>query len=88
LFGWEIQNDLSPHLTLGAEIYGTTPTIDRGENEVDFNLGGQYNFDNVHHLLFSVGRSIQGNVDFAFYLAFQWTVGPSKVQNHNQSKRR
>ena len=85
LIGWEIQKDLSPHLTLGGEIFGTTPTVDQGEKEVDFNLGGQYNFDEVHHLLFSAGRSFQGEVDFAFYLAFQWTLGPSEAPSHNFS---
>jgi hypothetical protein len=88
LFGWEIQKDLCPHLNLGGEIFETTPTVDEGEKEIDFNLGGQYNFDDVHHLLFSAGRSIQGDVDFAFYLAFQWTFGPSKAQHHGLSLRR
>jgi hypothetical protein len=76
LFGWEIQKDLSQHLTIGGEIFGTTPMEENGDKEIDFNLGGQYNFDEGHHLLFSAGRSIQGDVDLACYLAFQWTFGP------------
>ncbi len=76
LFGWEIQRDLSVHVTLGGELYGTTPTVDGALGELDFNIGGQYNFDQVHHLLFSAGRSIKGALDFAGYVAFQWTFGP------------
>ena len=76
LLGWEIQKDLSRYLTLGGEVYGTTPTVDGGLGELDFNIGGQYNFDEVHHLLFSAGRSIKGVLDFTVYVAFQWTFGP------------
>lgn len=88
MFGWELQGDLSPQFTLGGEIFGTTPTVDQGEKEIDFYLGSQYNFDDVHHLLFSARRSIQGDVDIVFYLAFQWTFGPSEAQHHGLSLRR
>lgn len=79
LFGWEIQKDLSQRLTLGSEILGTTPTIEGGRQEIDFNVGGQYNLNEGHHILFSAGRSIQGDVDFACYIAYQWTFGPHRT---------
>jgi hypothetical protein len=77
LLGWEVQRDLSKHLTLGGELLRTTPSTVGGRSELSFNLGGYYNFDDEHHLLFSAGR---GNADteFTAYLAFQWTFGPSR----------
>jgi len=77
LFGWEIQKDLNKHLTLGGELFGTTPAVIGGRSQMSFNLGGYYNFDEERHLLFSGGR---GNADtrFTSYLAFQWTFGPRK----------
>lgn len=38
-----------------------------------FNLGGYYNFDDHHHLLFTAGRDIDGRNRFACYVGFQWT---------------
>lgn len=79
LIGWEIQNTVSEHLTLGGEIFGTTPTVVDGKDEIDFNIGGIYDFNPEHHLLFSAGRAISGDVDFMGYIAFQWTFGPKSA---------
>jgi len=41
-----------------------------------FNLGGTYDFDQNHHLLFSAGRALQNASTtnaFSYYLALQWT---------------
>lgn len=76
LFGCEIQKDLSEQLTLGGEVFGTTPDAPDAPAEVNFNLGGFYNFDEGHHLLFSAGRGISGDIEFMSYLGFQWTFGP------------
>jgi hypothetical protein len=78
LTGWQIQRDLSKTLTLGAEIYHTTPSVVGGGASTNFNLGGFYNFDEGHHLLFSAGRGIQGPARFLGYFAFQWTFGPKE----------
>jgi len=75
LFGWEIQKDLNERLTLGGELFGTTPMTVDASGEVNFNVGGQYNFDAGHHLLFSVGSGIQGDVRFMSYVGYQWTIG-------------
>lgn len=74
--GWFIQKDLSERLTLGAEVYRTTSTGIGSEGQVFVNTGGQYNIDDGHHLLFSVGRSVHGDAGTASYLAHQWTFGP------------
>jgi hypothetical protein len=75
-FGWEVQKDLNKHLTLGGEIFTTTPNAVDAVSEFNFNVGGIYNHDDNHHVLFSAGRSITGDIGFVSYVGFQWTFGP------------
>ena len=76
LAGLEAQRDLSAQWTLGGELFGTTPQSAGAPSELNFNLGGQYNVDDGHHILFSAGRGLRGDVKFTDYLGFQWTFGP------------
>ncbi len=75
-FGWQLQKDISEHLTLGAEIYHSTEQVLGVGSSTGFNLGGIYNFDEFNHLLFSAGRGLT-NMDmtnqFSSYVAYQWT---------------
>jgi hypothetical protein len=75
-FGWQLQKDLSGHLTLGAEIYRNTEQISGAGASAGFNLGGYYNFDEHNHLLISAGRGLT-NADatnrFSSYAGYQWT---------------
>jgi hypothetical protein len=80
LLGWEVQNDLTEHLMLGGEIFEFIPVAGFSQAETNFNLGGQVNFDDEHHLLFSAGKSIHGNTAFMAYLGFQWTFGPAETK--------
>jgi len=76
LTGWLLQRDLNKHLTLGNEFYYLTPAAEGDRRQLNFNFGGQYNFDEGHHVLFSAGRSILGETVLTTYLAYQWTFGP------------
>jgi hypothetical protein len=76
LLGWEVQKDLSTHLTLGAEVFHTSPMRTGGRGSLVTNVGGQYNLDEGHHILFSLGRNLKGDTQSMTYLAFQWTFGP------------
>jgi hypothetical protein len=87
LVGWEVQKDLNSKLTLGGELLGNTQSAISERGEIGINLGGQYNFDSGHHLLFSAGKSLHGDIGFMSYVAFQWTFGPPDVENRNQPKR-
>lgn len=78
LLGGEAQRDLGERLTLGGEVFGTTPTQDNENGVINFNLGGQINIDAKHHVLFSAGRSIQGDLTWMSYVGFQWTFGPKE----------
>ena len=75
-FGWQLQRDLSDHLTLGGEIFHSTEQAQGQGSSTGFNLGGAYNFDENNHLLFSVGKGLS-NADltnqFSSYLGYQWT---------------
>ncbi|HUW49551.1 MAG TPA: transporter [Sulfuricella sp.] len=75
-FGWQLQKDISEHLTLGGEIYHSTEQAPGAGSSSGFNLGGFYNFDEHNHLLFSAGRGLT-NVDmtnqFSSYVGYQLT---------------
>jgi hypothetical protein len=79
--GWLVQRQVTDKLALGAEIFHqTSSTIGRG-GASGFSVGGQYDFTDHYHLLFSVGRGgLAYAVDAAavrdpvtYYLAFQKT---------------
>lgn len=72
---------MTDKLALGAEVFPQTSSmVGRGGSE-GFNAGGQYDFTDHYHLLFSAG---QGGLLYAvnaaavrtpitYHLAFQWT---------------
>jgi hypothetical protein len=79
--GWLLQRQVTDKLALGAEVFHTTSSMVGQGGATGFNLGGQYDFDDHHHLLFSTGRGgLAYAVDAAavrrpatYYLAYQWT---------------
>jgi hypothetical protein len=75
-FGWQLQKDLSEHLTLGGEIFHSTEAAPGEGSSSGFNLGGIYNFGEHDHLLLSAGRGLT-NVDatnkFSSYVGYQRT---------------
>ena len=81
LAGWLLQRQVTGKLALGAELYHTTSSMVGRGGATGFDFGGQYDFTDHYHLLFSVGRGgLQYAVDAArvghpltYYLAFQWT---------------
>ncbi len=74
--GWLLQRKITDKLTLGGEIfYQTADTID-GVDSAGFNIGGQYDFDEHNHLLFSAGRGFlhaQETNLYSWYLGWQIT---------------
>ncbi|BBP01100.1 transporter [Sulfuriferula nivalis] len=76
LFGWQLQKDISDHLTLGGEIYFSTEQAPGAGSSSGFNLGGFYNLDEHNHLLFSAGRGLT-NIDttnqLSSYIGYQIT---------------
>ncbi len=76
--GWLLQRDLSKVITLGSEIFNTSPKAKGESDETGFNAGGIINLSDAHHILFSAGRDLKGQNTFSAYLAFQWTFGPKR----------
>jgi len=84
--GWVLQRQVTDSLAIGGEIFHQTSfaTVGPGspgfplgsKDTTGFNLGGTYDFDQNHHLLFSAGRALQNASTtnaFSYYLALQWT---------------
>ncbi len=49
-----------------------------------FNVGTVIDFSEHQHLLFSVGRSIDGPVGFQCYIAWQFTFDNSLFKSHSK----
>jgi hypothetical protein len=72
--GWQLQRRISELVTLGAEVFYTTPDRLGGDANLRFNVGLVLDLNKYHHLLLSAGRSIVGNSLFQGYLAYQLTL--------------
>ena len=74
--GWVLQRKITDKLMLGGEIYHQTADTIDGVDSMGFNLGGQYDFDEHNHLLFSAGRGFQHASEtnlYSWYVAWQIT---------------
>ncbi len=84
--GWVLQRDLLKTITLGAELFYTTPKIKGDSAQTGFNVGGILNFTEDHHLLLSAGRDIHGQNLFSLYIGYQWTFGPREKKEESISR--
>ncbi len=75
--GAVLQKQVFTNTLVGAEIYHQTAQQIGGRDNTAFNIGTVIDFTEQHHLLFSVGRSIDGPVDFQCYIAWQFTFDNS-----------
>jgi len=72
--GWEAQRDLGEHFTLGGEVFYHEASVVGQNDGMGFNVGGMVHFDNVNHIVFSLGRDfIQSTYSFTGYVAYEWT---------------
>ena len=72
--GWEAQYDLSEVVTFGGEVYyQTVDNVDSKSNE-GFSLGGYLNIDEHNHILFSFGKTFNGENSTTGYLGYQLTI--------------
>jgi hypothetical protein len=77
-FGWQVQRQIFEGLTVGAEVFHSTPPSDNARHETRCNVGAVIDFSDHHHLLLSAGRALLGPTLFAAYAAYQLTFGPSQ----------
>jgi hypothetical protein len=76
--GWLLQRQISSRLTAGAEVFHSTPSETDGDPSTGFNAGVIADLDEMNHLLFSAGHSVQGPDRFQCYVAYQLTFGPGE----------
>ena len=76
--GAVLQKQVLTNLLIGAEVYHQTAyATDFPNLGTAFNIGMVYDFTEQHHLLFSVGRCLDGPVGFQCYIAYQFTFDNS-----------
>jgi hypothetical protein len=73
LTGWLLQREVAKHLTLGAEVFHVTASEVGGRGETRFNVGAIVDLTEHHHLLFSAGRTLQGDYGAQAYVGYQLT---------------
>ena len=74
--GGLIERKLRDDLTLGGEVFEQGKDSVASKVSAGFNLGGTYDIDETHHLLFSAGRGIrdaEATNRFSYYLGDQLT---------------
>lgn len=71
--GWELQRNYGDKWMLGGEVFHEGAATVGGSGGVGFNLGGQVNFSDHRHLLYSAGTDGQSPRAFIWYAAYQWT---------------
>ena len=79
--GWLGQREITKTLVLGAEIFYFGKDATAGRDRTGYNIGGLFNLNDEHHLLFSAGSDIAGDNRFSAYLGYQWTFGPHEKEN-------
>jgi hypothetical protein len=77
-FGWLVQRRMFEWLTVGAEVFHQTPDEPGGGSDSRFNVGAVVDFTEMHHLLLSAGRGLEGSNLFQGYVAYQATFGPEE----------
>ena len=76
--GWLIQTEVSPGVTVGAEVFRETSRGNGVDSDTKINVGVVWDLDESRHILASAGPTIQGPTGYQAYLALQFTFGPGK----------
>jgi hypothetical protein len=84
--GAVLQKQVLTNLLVGAEVYHQTAQQTGGRDNTAFNIGTVFDLSEQHHLLFSVGSSIDGPVSFQCYIAYQFTFDNSLFHFWNHSR--
>ena len=72
--GWTLLRHVDDQLMLGGEVFWQSPSGERAGTGAGYNLGGEYDLDDTHHVLFSAGRNLEDPSqlnNFSFYLGLQ-----------------
>ncbi|MEO6883341.1 MAG: hypothetical protein ABI199_04865 [Bacteroidia bacterium] len=72
--GCQTQYQIIKSTSIGCEAYYVTASQIGGKGDFRFRLGSVIDFNDYHHLLFSIGRSIIGDTNLQWYLGYQLTI--------------
>ena len=72
--GVELQRDAGKFGWLGGEVFHTTAAQVDGAASTSFNIGGQFDFSKVNHLIFSAGRNLTGPRQELWYVSYYVTL--------------
>ena len=75
-FGWALVRKITENFSFGGEIFHQTADTVESTASSGFNLGGIYDFNEKHHLVFSAGRGIghaSGTNKFSYYVGYEVT---------------
>jgi hypothetical protein len=76
--GCLVQWQLTSHFALGTEIFHQTAQHIDAESSTNINVGGTLDLNDLQHVLFSVGHTVQGQSGYQGYIAIQFTFGPEE----------
>jgi hypothetical protein len=81
--GAVLQRQVLTNLFIGAEVYHQSVyQTDFPNLGTAFNVGTVYDFNEHQHLLFSIGRDIDGPTKFQCYIAWQFTFDNGLFKSH------
>ena len=73
--GLEVQRDVGTKWSLGGELFMREKDTDMGRSTAILNFGGYYKFTPDFNLLFSAGKSIDGEIHTVGYIGLWWAFG-------------
>ncbi len=73
--GWQVQRDIGKKWSLGGELFAREKDTSNGRSTAILNFGGFYKFTPDFNLLFSAGKSIDGEIHTVGYLGLWWAFG-------------
>lgn len=84
--GLLVQRKVTDDLTLGTEVFHETVQERGGKSSTFINPGGVWDLNELEHILFSAGHTVQGKSGFQAYVAMQFTFGPKEEKDAEGAK--
>jgi hypothetical protein len=73
--GWQIQYQMVRKVSIGTEVYYTSPDTKGGRSDVRFNIGSVIDVNDQNHILLSAGRSFtNNNISLQCYVGYLFTI--------------
>ena len=84
--GLLVQRKVADYLTLGTEVFHETVQERGGKSSTFINPGGVWDLNELEHILFSAGHTVQWKSGFQAYVAIQFTFGPKEEKDAKGTK--